>query len=327
MRWPQRDTVIKSRENRLLRKMSLTPTKYIWMDGKLVPWKKAKVHVLTHTLHYGLGVFEGIRCYRTPKGPAVFRLKDHMKRLENSAKTVGIRMPYTVKELMEATKLTIRANRIEECYIRPIVFYGYGVMGLNPAGAPVNVAIAVWPWGTYLGEEGLERGVRVKMSPWVRIHPRILPPHAKLVANYANSILAKVDALESGYDEAILLNAEGYVAEGPGENVFIVKRGILITPPPSAGALPGITRDSIIRIGKDLGIKTVERDFRPEEIYRADEAFFTGTAAEVTPIREVNGRRVGSGKRGPVTEKLQRIFFNVVRGMEPKYGFWLDHVR
>jgi branched-chain amino acid aminotransferase len=306
--------------------MSLKPTKLIWMDGKLVPWKDANVHVLTHTLHYGLGVFEGIRCYKTAKGPAVFRLKDHMKRLENSAKLVGMKLPYSVSKLVEATKETIRANKIAECYIRPIAFYGYGVMGLNPEGAPVNVAIAVWPWGTYLGEEGLESGVRVKISRWLRIDQRILPPQAKLVANYANSIFAKLDALDSGYDEAILLNLDGFVAEGPGENVFIVKDGVLITPPLSAGALGGITRDSIIKIARDNGIKFKERNISCEQLYRADEAFFTGTAAEVTPIREVDGKHIGRGKRGKITEMLQRIFFNAVRGKEPKYEFWLDHV-
>jgi branched-chain amino acid aminotransferase len=296
------------------------------MDGKLVPWKKANVHVLTHTLHYGLGVFEGIRCYKTAKGPAVFRLKDHMKRLANSAKLVGMKLPYSIKRLVEATKETIRANKIAECYIRPIAFYGYGVMGLNPEGAPVNVAIAVWPWGTYLGEEGLERGVRAKISPWLRIDERILPPQAKLVANYANSIFAKRDALNTGYDEAILLNLDGFVAEGPGENVFIVKDGVLITPPLSAGALGGITRDSIIKIAKDQGIKFEERNISREQLYSADEAFFTGTAAEVTPIREVDGKPIGGGERGKITEKLQRIFFNAVRGKEPKYEYWLDYV-
>ena len=306
--------------------MALTPTKFIWMDRKLVPWEKANVHVLTHTLHYGLGVFEGIRCYKTAKGPAVFRLKDHIKRLEDSAKLVGMKLPYSVDELVGAVKETIKANEIEECYIRPIAYYGYGVMGLNPKGSNVNVAIAVWPWGTYLGEEGLERGIRAKISPWLRIHPRILPPQAKVVANYANSILAKVDALNSGYDEAILLNIEGYVAEGPGENVFIVKDGKLITPPVSSGALVGITRDSIIKIARDEGISFGERDFKPDALYAADEAFFTGTAVEVTPIREVDGKPIGGGKRGPVTEKLQRIFFNAVRGKEPKYESWLDHV-
>jgi branched-chain amino acid aminotransferase len=306
--------------------MELTPTKFIWMDGKLVPWKNAKVHVLTHTLHYGFGVFEGIRCYKTPKGPAVFRLKDHMRRLENSAKLVGMKLPYSIGELMKATKKTIKANKIKECYIRPIAFYGYGVMGLNPKGSKVNVAIAVWFWGTYLGKEGLERGIRARISPWIRIHPRILPPQAKLVANYANSILAKVDALKSGYDEAILLNMDGNVTEGPGENLFIVKDSKLITPPLSSGALGGITRDSIIKIAADEGIPFEERDISREQLYAADEAFFTGTAAELTPIREIDGHKIGSGKRGKITEKLQRIFFNAVRGKEPKYESWLDHV-
>ena len=306
--------------------MSLVPTKLIWMDGELIPWKKANVHVLTHTLHYGLGVFEGIRCYQTAKGPAVFRLKDHIKRLENSAKLVGMKLPYSADEFIKATKQTIKANKIEECYIRPIAYYGYGVMGLNPKGSKVNVAIAVWPWGTYLGEEGLERGIRAKISPWIRIHPCILPPQAKVVANYANSILAKVDALKSGYDEAILLNMDGDVAEGPGENLFIVKKSKLMTPPLSSGALGGITRDSVIKIAGDEGIGFKEQDISKQELYAADEAFFTGTAAEVTPIREVDGKPIGNGKRGPITEKLQRIFFNVVRGKEPKYEFWLDYV-
>jgi len=306
--------------------MALTPTKFIWMDGKLVPWKKANVHVLTHTLHYGLGVFEGIRCYKTTKGSAVFRLKDHIRRFENSAKFVGMKLPYSSDEFVKATKKTIRANKIEECYIRPIAFYGYGVMGLNPKGSKVNVAIAVWPWGTYLGAKGLESGIRAKISPWLRIHPRILPPQAKVVANYANSILAKVDALNSGYDEAILLNMDGNVAEGPGENLFIVKRGKLITPPLSSGALGGITRDSIIKIAEDEGIDFEERDISRDQLYAADEAFFTGTAAEVTPIRKIDGKSIGEGKRGKITEKLQRIFFNAVRGKELKYESWLDHV-
>ncbi|MFN4133191.1 MAG: branched-chain amino acid transaminase [Candidatus Hadarchaeales archaeon] len=307
--------------------MGLTPTKCIWMNGKFVLWKKANVHVLTHTLHYGLGVFEGIRCYKTPRGPAVFRLRDHIARLENSAKIVGMKLPYSREALVEAVKETIKKNRIEECYIRPIAFYGYGVMGLNPAGAPVDVAIAVWPWGTYLGEEGLEKGVKVKISPWRRIHPDILPPHAKLVANYANSILAKVDALKSGYDEAILLNMDGDVAEGPGENVFIVKNGVVMTPPISSGALAGITRDSIIKIAKDEKIPFEEREISPKDLYSADEAFFTGTAAEVTPIREVDGKKIGGGRRGPITTKLQKIFFETVRGNVQKYSAWLDFVR
>lgn len=306
--------------------MALTPTKYVWMDGKFVSWKDAKVHVLTHTLHYGFGVFEGIRCYETPDGPAVFRLRDHMKRFLRSAKIIGMKIPYALSELCEAVKETIRKNRIKECYIRPIAFYGYGVMGLNPQGAPVNVAIAVWPWGTYLGEEGLQKGVRVKISKWRRIHPLILPPHAKLVANYANSILAKLDALKAGCDEAILLNMDGFVSEGPGENVFIVQSGKLVTPPLDAGALAGITRDSVIQIAKDEKIEVAEKNIRPEDLYAADEAFFTGTAAEVTPIVEVDGRKIGDGKRGPVTEKIQDIYFRAVRGRVRRYRRWLDFV-
>jgi len=306
--------------------MALTPTKFIWFNGEFVPWEEAKVHVLTHTLHYGMGVFEGIRCYKTERGPAVFRLKDHIERLHNSARMVGMKIPYGIEELIEAVKETIRRNQIEECYIRPIAFYGYGVMGLNPAGAPVNVAIVVWPWGTYLGEEGLKRGVRVKISPWRRIHPLILPPQAKVVANYANSILAKVDALSSGYDEAILLNLDGKIAEGPGENVFMVKDGVLCTPPVSSGALIGITRDSIIRIARDEGIPFEERELTVDDLLGADEAFFTGTAAEVTPIREVDGKPIGAGVRGPITERLQRIYFDTVRGRNSKYLEWLDFV-
>lgn len=297
------------------------------MDGKLVPWKKANVHVLTHTLHYGMGVFEGIRCYNTDAGPAVFRLKDHMLRLENSARLVEMKLPYSVDKLMRATKNTIKANHINECYIRPIAYYGYGVMGLNPEGSKVNVAIAVWPWGTYLGEEGLKHGIRAKISKWRRIHPSILPPQSKVVANYANSILAKVDALKSGYEEAILLNLDGKLAEGPGENVFIVKNGKLMTPPTSSGALTGITRDSIITIAHDEGISFEERDLLPKNLYSADEAFFTGTAAELTPIREIDGKIIGRGRRGPITERLQGIFFKVIRGKEPKYKSWLDYVK
>lgn len=305
----------------------LTPTKLIWMDGKLVPWGDAKVHVLTHTLHYGLGVFEGIRCYKTEKGPAVFRLRDHIQRLKNSASLVKMKLPYSVEELVEAVKCVIKANEIEECYIRPIVYYGYGEMGLNPAGSPVRVAIAVWPWGTYLGKEGLERGIRAMISSWRRIDPRILPPQSKTVANYANSILAKLEALSAGYDEAILLNLDGFVAEGPGENIFIVEGGTLITPPLSSGVLAGITRDSVMKIALDEEISVKEQNIAREQLYEADEAFFAGTAAEVTPIREIDGKVVGGGKRGPITEKLQHIFFDAVRGRKPEYESWLDYVK
>ncbi len=307
--------------------MALTPTKLIWMDGKLVPWKRATVHVLTHTLHYGLGVFEGIRCYRTPKGPAVFRLKDHIRRLGNSARLVGMKLPYSSDSIVKATKQTIKANKIEECYIRPIAYYGYGVMGLNPDGSNVKMAIAVWPWGTYLGEEGIKSGIRTKISSWRRIHSSILPPQAKIVANYSNSILAKVDALKSGYDEAILLNMDGYVSEGPGENIFMVRKSRIMTPPVSSGALTGITRNSIIKISHDENIDFKERNISPKQLYSADEAFFTGTAAEVTPIREVDGKRIGKGGRGPITEQLQGIFFDAVSGKESKYRSWLDYLK
>lgn len=306
--------------------MSLTPTDYVWMDGELVPWDDAKVHVLTHTLHYGLGVFEGIRCYDTENGPAVFRLKDHMERFENSADLVKLELPYSVDELIDAVKLTIRENELEECYIRPIAFYGYGKMGLNPEGAPVRVSIAVWPWGSYLGEEGLEKGVKTTITKWRRIHSKILPPHSKTVANYANSILAKLDALDRDFDEAILMNMEGQIAEGPGENLFIVEGGELVTPPLSAGVLGGITRNSVIQVARDMGISVKEEVFEEDRLLNADEAFFTGTAAEVTPIREVDGEEIGSGERGEITEKLQEKFFDIVKGKESRYEDWLDYV-
>jgi branched-chain amino acid aminotransferase len=306
--------------------MPITPTKFIWMDGKLIPWEDAKIHVLTHTLHYGLGVFEGIRCYRAEDGPAVFRLKDHIRRLENSARIMGMSLPYSFEELVAAVKDTIKANEIEECYIRPIAFYGYGEMGLNPKNSPVNVAIALWPWGTYLGKEGLEKGVRVAISSWLRIDSRTLPPQSKTVANYTNSILAKLEALRGGYDEAILLNAQGHVTEGPGENVFILKDGALLTPPLSSGALAGITRDSVLKIAEEMGIKAREEDISRDQLYRADEAFFTGTAAEITPIREIDGHPIGNGVKGPITEKIQRKFFDIVHGKEPKFKHWLDYV-
>lgn len=304
----------------------LNPTKSIWMDGKFVPWEEAKVHVLTHTLHYGLGVFEGIRCYAAEKGSAVFRLRDHMKRFENSARFAKMKLPYSVEKLTDVVKDTIRENEVEECYIRPIAFYGYGVMGLNPEGSEVNVAVAVWPWGSYLGEEGLEKGIRATISPWRRIHPDILPTQCKMVANYANSILAKLDALKKEYDEAILLNLEGKIAEGPGENIFIVEDGELLTPPPSSGALEGITRKSVIEIAKDKGITAKEESITRDRLLEADEAFFTGTAAEVTPIREIDGQTIGNGGRGDITEEIQRTFFRATKGRESQYERWLKYV-
>lgn len=296
------------------------------MNGEFVPWEDANVHVLTHTLHYGMGVFEGIRSYETEKGGAVFRLNAHMERFDNSANLVGMDLPYSVDDLFEAVKDTVRRNKVDECYIRPLAYYGYGKMGLDPEGAPVDVAIAVWPWGSYLGEEGLEKGVKATITEWRRIHSKILQPRAKTVANYANSILAKRDALDRGYDEAILRNMEGDIAEGPGENLFIVEDEHIITPPIKCGVLEGIIRDSIIKIAKDRGYTVSEDRIDEERLLNSDEAFFTGTAAEVTPIREVDGNTIGEGRRGEVTEELQKIFFDTVRGKVPDYEEWLDYI-
>jgi len=296
------------------------------MDGKLVPWDDAKVHVLTHALHYGTGVFEGIRCYETQRGPAIFRLADHVRRMVESSKIYLMKLPYSEQQLSDAIIQTIRANKLKECYIRPIAYYGYGEMGLNPLKNPVEVAIAAYPWGTYLGEEGLRKGVRCKVSSWCRLDPRVLPPLAKATANYLNSVLAKVEALQTGYDEAIVLSTSGTVSEGPGENIFIVKNGELITPWIATGPLQGITMASVKQIAKDFGISIVEREVLREELFLADEAFFTGTAAEITPIREIDGRIIGEGRRGPITEKIQSKFFEIVRGKDPAYEKWLTFV-
>ena len=302
-------------------------TDKIWMNGKLVNWDDAKVHVLTHGLHYGTGIFEGIRCYNTQKGPAIFRLKDHVKRLYGSAKVYNMKIPYSEEEIAEAVKKIVQVNKLKECYIRPIAYYGYGELGVEVNKNPVDVAIAAWPWGAYLGEEGLRKGVRCKISSWARIDSRSMPAIAKATANYANSALAKMEALNDGFDEAILLNIYGYVAEGPGENIFIVQDGKLVTPPISTGILPGITRSSIIEIAENLRIPLMEKEVTREELYTADEAFFTGTAAEVTPIREVDCRILGIGKRGSITEKLQSFFFEVVKGKNKKYEGWLESVQ
>lgn len=301
-------------------------TEFIWMDGKLVPWDDAKVHVLTHALHYGTGVFEGIRCYETQRGPAIFRLADHVRRMVESSKIYLMKLPYSEQQLSDAIIQTIRANKLKECYIRPIAYYGYGEMGLNPLKNPVEVAIAAYPWGTYLGEEGLRKGVRCKVSSWCRLDPRVLPPLAKATANYLNSVLAKVEALQTGYDEAIVLSTSGTVSEGPGENIFIVKNGELITPWIATGPLQGITMASVKQIAKDFGISIIEREVLREELFLADEAFFTGTAAEITPIREIDGRIIGEGRRGPITEKIQSKFFEIVRGKDPAYEKWLTFV-
>lgn len=295
------------------------------MDGKLVDWDNANVHVMTHTLHYGLGVFEGIRCYETPKGPAVFRLDEHVDRLFASAHIFLIEIPYSKDEIKEAILKTIKVNRMKSCYIRPLVYIGYGAMGLYPKENPVRVSIAVWAWGTYLGEKGLEEGIRIKTSSFIRNHVNANMTRGKVCGYYVNSQLAKKEAISCGYDEALLLDTEGYVSEGSGENVFIVRDGLLKTTPLTS-ILEGITRNSIIKIAEDAGIKTIEERFTRDELYIADEAFFTGTAAEVTPIRESDGRTVGEGKPGKITKKLQSIFFDIVKGENKKYKSWLTMV-
>jgi len=303
----------------------LKKTEKIWMDGKLVPWDKANVHVLTHTLHYGLGVFEGIRCYRTADGSAVFRLQEHVERLFDSAHIFIMKIPFSREEMGAAIVKTISANRMRECYIRPLVYLGYGAMGLYPKDNPVRVSIAVWPWGAYLGDEGLEKGIKVKVSSFTRHHVNVSMTRGKVCGYYVNSQVAKKEAIMCGYDEAIMLDTEGYVSEASGENIFIVRDGRIKTTPLTS-ILEGITRDSVIRIARDMGIEVVEERFTRDELYISDEAFFTGTAAEVTPIREVDGRKIGSGSRGPVTKKLQAAFFDIVKGKNKKYEHWLTRI-
>lgn len=303
----------------------INKTDKIWMDGKFVNWDDAKVHVLSHSLHYGLGVFEGIRCYDTQEGPAVFRLDEHINRLFQSAKIFLLEIPFSPDEIKQAIIQTIKINSIRECYIRPIAFIGYGAMGLYPKGNPINVVIAVWPWGAYLGEEGLNNGIRVKISSFIRNHVNSNMCRGKISGYYVNSQLAKKEAISNGYDEALLLDTSGFVSEGSGENIFIVRNGILKTTPLTS-ILEGITRDSVIEIAKDLGIITLQERFTRDEVYISDEAFFTGTAAEITPIREVDNRVIGEGKAGPITKKLQNAFFEIVRGKVPKYKKWLTYV-
>ncbi len=298
---------------------------YIWFNGKLVKWEEATVHVLTHTLHYGLGVFEGVRCYNTEKGPAVFRHHEHIERLFKSAHIVYMKIPYTMEEIRQATFETIKANDLKECYIRPIVFYGTGAMGLYPLKNEVNVAIICWEWGAYLGDEGLKKGIRCKISSFNRHHVNVSMTKAKICGNYVNSQLAKIEAIEDGYDEALMLDVDGTVAEGSGENIFVIRKGIIKTPP-AMGILEGITRDSVITIARDLGLEVKEERITRDEIYIADEMFLCGTAAEITPVREVDRRTIGDGKPGPITRKLQEVFFKAVRGEEPKYQHWLDYV-
>ena len=304
--------------------MPVKKTDKIWMNGKLVNWDEARVHVLTHALHYGSGVFEGIRCYNAMKGPAVFRLKEHLQRLLNSAKVYHMKVPYTLEELRAATKETVKANSMKECYIRPIVYVGYGEMGLNPLKNPVDVAIAMWSWGTYLGEDGLKHGIRTKISSFERMNSNVMPPVAKATGQYINSILAKIEALNAGYDEAIMLDNRGLVSEGPGENIFMVKNGELYTPPLYASILEGITRDSVMTLAEELGIKVHETDIDRGNLYLADEVFFTGTAAEVTPIREIDGITIG--EPGPITKRIQDAFFKAAKGEDRKHEKWLDYV-
>jgi branched-chain amino acid aminotransferase len=304
--------------------MPLQTTDKIWMDGELVAWEDAKIHILTHTLHYGCGVFEGIRAYETARGPAVFRLTDHIRRLFNSAKIFMLDIPFGLDELIEATKETVRVNQVPSCYIRPLVYLGYGEMGLNPMPCPVNVAIAVWPWGTYLGDEGIRNGVRTKISSWKRHDPNTLPPAAKGTGMYINSSMAKVEAVRAGYDEAILLNPQGYVSECTGENIFMVKNGAVYTPPVAAGALEGITQDTVRTIVRDLGHDYTEVNLLRSDLYTAEEAFLSGTAAEVVPIRSVDDREIG--EPGPLTRQIQEIFNATVRGEVDQYKDWNEYV-
>lgn len=297
----------------------------IWYDGKMVPWRDATTHVLTHSLHYGLSVFEGLRAYKTARGTAIFRLKEHTDRLFNSAHIYMMKLPWDLATLMDAQRQVVRENQLESCYVRPIAFYGSEKMGVSPKGASVHVAIAAWPWGAYLGADGLEKGIRVKTSSFARHHVNVTMARAKIASTYANSILANMEATDHGYDEGLLLDVDGFVAEGAGENLFIVKDGVIYEPE-IASALTGITRNTIHRLAKDLDLALVTRRLTRDDVYIADEAFFTGTAAEVTPIRELDGRVIGAGKRGPITEKLQTAFFDIVNGRSEKYNDWLAYV-
>jgi branched-chain amino acid aminotransferase len=298
----------------------------IWHNGEMVPWEDAKVHVLTHGLHYGTGVFEGERAYETDRGPAIFRHRDHLQRLFRSAELYYMPVPYTLEELRSATHELIAANRLRECYIRPIVFRGYGQMGLYPLDCEVDVAIAVWPWGAYLGEEGKRTGIRAKVASWRRIPHDALIPHAKASGQYLNSVLAKIEAAKAGYDEAILLDSHGFVCEGSGENIYAVRDGVIFTPPQTAGILDGINRKSVLQIARDLSYQVIERDLARAELYLADEVFLTGTAAELVPVREIDDHAIGAGKPGPVTQELQRTFDDALHGRDPRYAEWLDLV-
>ena len=304
--------------------MPITPTKHIWMNGELVPWEDAKIHVLSHSLHYGTGVFEGIRTYATDDGPAVFRLTDHIQRLYNSARILNMSMPYSVPEIVEACKLVVRDSGLPECYVRPIAYYGYGEIGLSTADCTTDVAIAVWPWGAYLGDDALTEGVRLKISSWNRHDHNIMPPASKTTGNYANSTLAKMEALRAGYDEAIMLNPAGLVSECSGENIFAGTPDTLVTPPLSSGALPGITQDTVISIARDIGIDVVVGDLARSDLYIAPEIFVCGTAAEVSAVNSVDDRAVDCP--GPRTLAIAEAYADVVRGRNDRYKTWNEHV-
>lgn len=305
--------------------MPITTTPKIWMNGSLVDWDKAQVHVLTHTLHYGTGVFEGIRAYETDKGPAVFRLTDHIKRLYNSAHILGMEMPYSVEEIVQATKDTVASTGLPSCYVRPIAYYGYGEMGLNTLPCKVDIAIACWPWGAYLGDDAVDKGVRMKISSWTRHDHNTMPPAAKTVGNYVNSSLAKVEALKAGYDEAIMLAPNGLVAECTGENIFCVRNGVILTPPLSAGALEGITQNSVTRIAKDLGFDIRVDNIARSDLYIADEIFVCGTAAEVGSVKSVDDRAVPCP--GPMTKAIAATYAKAVRAQDPRYVDWCELVK
>ena len=298
----------------------------IWMDGQLIDWRDAKVHVLTHTLHYGCGAFEGVRAYQTDKGTAIFRLQEHTQRLFNSAKILRMQIPFSQEQLNEAHKQVLRENKLNSAYIRPLVWIGSEKLGVSPKGNTVHAMIAAWTWGAYLGEDGLNKGIRIKTSSYARHHVNITMTQAKTVSNYTNSILANMEATDDGYDEALLLDSSGFVSEGAGENLFLVKDGVVYTPDLSAGALNGITRNTVLHICKDLGLEVVQKRITRDECYIADEMFFTGTAAEVTPIREMDRIQIGQGARGPMTANIQSAFFDIVNGRNPKYAHWLTLV-
>lgn len=303
----------------------MEPTKYIWFDGEMVPWGDANVHVLSHALHYGTGVFEGIRAYETPEGTAVFRLTDHMVRLHNSAKAYQMNLEWSVEELVEATKNVLRENELSSGYVRPITFLELGAVGLNPSGARVRTAIITWYWGAYLGEEGVRNGIRVKVASWRRF-PNTSFPNAKATGTYINSILAKMEAVKNGYDEALMLNQDGFISEGSGENLFVARDGVVYTPPIAVGCLDGLTRDAVTTLLREDGHQIVEKMLDRTDLYYADEAFFTGTAAEVTPVREVDDRPVGNGRPGPVTQRAQELYADLVSGKLDAHRDWLEYV-